>query len=285
LPDLFAGTQLILAGRYRGDGPTRIVLTGEVEGEERTFVYEDTFGNAGGSAFIPRLWAARKIGYLLTQIRLHSEREEWVDAVIELSTRYGIVTPYTSFLIQEDLWTEGGREEATERFLAMPTPPAAGAPAVEMADAEAGLRAAEAVGGETMPPEVADLVRHAGTKTFILRDGVWIDTSFDPEAMTPIEIGFGSEAYFDLLAAQPESGQYMAIGSQVLWVADGTAYQIVADDAEPVVIPTSEPDVPTPAGATGPTSARPDGSDGLCSGLGLVGLLVGFVLVGWLRRT
>jgi Ca-activated chloride channel family protein len=276
LPDLFAGTQLILAGRYRGDGPTLITLTGEVEGEERTFVYEDTFGEAGGSPFIPRLWAARKIGYLLTQIRLHGEQEEWVDAVVELSTRYGIVTPYTSFLIQEDLWTEGGREEAADQFLAMPTPAASGAPAVEMAESEAGLRDAEAVGSETMPAEVADQVRHAGTKSFVLRDGVWIDTAFDPEAMTPVEIGFGTEAYFDLLAAHPEWGESMAVGTQVLWVSDGTAYQIVDGETGPVSLPTTEPG--------GPTTVRPESGDELCGSLALLGMLVGIGWVGWLKR-
>jgi Ca-activated chloride channel family protein len=288
LPDLFAGSQLILTGRYRGNGPERIVLTGEVEGEERTFVYEGTFDDAGGNPFIPRLWAARKIGYLLTQIRLHGEQEEWVDAVIELSTRYGIVTPYTSFLIQEDLWTEGGREEAADQFLAMPTPAASGAPAVEMAESEAGLRDAEAVGGETMPAEIADLVRHAGTKTFILRDGVWTDTAFDPEAMTPVEIGFGSETYFDLLASEPAQGEYMAVGTQVLWVADGTAYQIVDEETGPVTIPTTEPDTPTPIpatpGASGSTRTQPSSGGELCGGLALAGLLVGVSLAGWLRR-
>ncbi|HIQ01310.1 MAG TPA: VWA domain-containing protein, partial [Anaerolineales bacterium] len=129
MPDLFAGAQLILVGRYRGDGPTLITLTGEVMGRRREFVYEGAFRAEGGDDFIPRLWAARKIGYLLTQIRLHGEREEWVDAVVELSMRYGIITPYTSFLIQEDLWTEGGREKAAEELVAMPTPAAVGAPA------------------------------------------------------------------------------------------------------------------------------------------------------------
>ncbi|MDW7992567.1 MAG: VWA domain-containing protein [Anaerolineae bacterium] len=126
LPDLFAGTQLILVGRYRGSGPVRIRLTGEAEGERREFVYEGTFRAEGGDGFIPRLWAARKIGYLLTQIRLYGEKEEWVDAVIDLSVRYGIITPYTSFLIQEDVFTEAGREEAAEQLRALPFAPAAG---------------------------------------------------------------------------------------------------------------------------------------------------------------
>jgi Ca-activated chloride channel family protein len=300
MPDLFAGTQLILTGRYRGDGPTRITLTGEVEGEQREFVYEGRFRTEGGDDFIPRLWAARKIGYLLTQIRLHGEREEWVDAVIELSTRYGIITPYTSFLIQEDLWTEAGREEAADQFLALPPPVAAGAPAVEMAEGDAELRAAEAVSGAMLPEEVAQVVRHVGSKTFVLRDGVWIDTAFDPEAMEPVRVSFGSPSFFDLLASRPGWGSYMALGSRVIFVAEGVAYEVTEGDADPVAIPpthTPEPAVPddpsaaptpepTPLGQgpSGHTRPSSGGEGGFCGGVALVGLLVAACLVPGLSR-
>jgi Ca-activated chloride channel family protein len=283
LPDLFAGTQLILAGRYRGEGPVQITLAGQVGGEQRELVYEGTFRSQGGDRFIPRLWAARKIGYLLTQIRLHGEREEWVDAVIELSTRYGIITPYTSFLIQEDLWTEGGREEAAEEFRALPTAPAQGAPAVEMAEQEARLRGADAANYGMLPVEAARAVRHAHGKTFILREGVWTDTTFDPEMMAPVQVGFGSEAYFDLLASRPEWGEYFAVGSRVLFVAEGTAYEVVSEETGPVEVPPTH----TPESSTGPvTSERPieiEPEDSICPGVGLmmVGALTAAVL--WVR--
>ena len=293
LPDLFAGTQLILVGRYRGTGPTRIVLTGEVEGEQREFVYEGTFRTAGGDDFIPRLWAARKIGHLLTQIRLHGEREEWVDAVVVLSMRYGIITPYTSFLIQEDLFTDEGRQEAADHFAEMPPAPAAGAPAVEMADEEANLRGAEAVSGGMLPEEAAQMIRHVGSKTFMLRDGVWTDTTFDPERMAPVQVGFGSESYFDLLASRPEWGEYMALGSRVLFVVEGMAYEVVEGETGPVEIPparTPEPGAPTPEPAepaqepsshTEPASEEPIGN--LCVGTGLIMLVALAAAVVWQR--
>ena len=61
-----------------------------------------TTAAGGPNDFLPRLWATRKIGYLLTQIRLHGENPESVQAIVDLSVRYGIVTPYTSYLITED---------------------------------------------------------------------------------------------------------------------------------------------------------------------------------------
>ena len=75
LPDLFAGTQLIALGGYDEGGAATLTLRGDVNGEPREFSYPVTFAKSGGSEFLPRLWATRKIGYLLNQIRLHGENE------------------------------------------------------------------------------------------------------------------------------------------------------------------------------------------------------------------
>ncbi len=108
IPDLFAGSQLIMLGRYREGGPAKITLKGMVNQEERSYTYEDlSFRKEGGDDFIPRLWATRAVGYYLTQIRLYGEKQEWIDSIVSLSTRYGIITPYTSFLVQEkDIFSE-----------------------------------------------------------------------------------------------------------------------------------------------------------------------------------
>ncbi len=284
LPDLFAGTQLVLAGRYREGGAARITLTGEVEGEQRTFHYEGSFRSGGGDDFIPRLWAARKIGYLLTQIRLHGEQKEWVDAVVELSTRYGIITPYTSFLIQEDLWTEAGREEAVEALRALPTAPLFGAPAVEEAEAQAALRGADGFGVGMLPEEAAQAVRYVGSKTFVLRDGVWTDTTYDPERMVPVQVGFGSEAYFDLLTNHPEWGEYLALGERVLFVAEGMACEVVGGGVEPSTgsAPTETlPPSPTAPPADEPVPQEPGG--GLCLGAVLMVLIAAAAALLWQR--
>jgi Ca-activated chloride channel family protein len=257
LPDLFAGTQLIVAGRYRKGDATRIELTGIVGGERRRFVYEGNFRTDGGDDFIPRLWATRKIGHLLTQIRLHGERREWVDAVISLSVQYGIITPYTSFLIEEedilssDILTEEGKEQAAEKFLAMPTVAAEGAPAVEAADEQAEMRSAESAAGGLMPESAAQVVRLVGNKTFVLQAGVWTDTAFDASQMSALPVGFGSDGYFDLLTARPEWGKYLAIGSRVIFVVEGTAYEVVGGDPGSLPLPPER--TPEPTGTPRPT--------------------------------
>ncbi len=103
LPDLYAGGQLVLIGRYTGDGATAVRLTGQVNGKAETFTYECDFpGRREGQDFIEPLWAKRRIGHLLEAIRLNGESKELVDDVIRLSKEYGIQTPYTSWLILED---------------------------------------------------------------------------------------------------------------------------------------------------------------------------------------
>ena len=103
LPDLFKGEQLVLVGRYSGEGDSAVVLEGAVNGARRKFTYEVKFpGECSEGEFIPRLWATRRVGYLLDEMRLHGENGELRDEVTELARKYGIVTPYTAYLILED---------------------------------------------------------------------------------------------------------------------------------------------------------------------------------------
>jgi Ca-activated chloride channel family protein len=103
VPDVFKGEQLILAGRYSGSGSGALHVEGNVAGETRKFAYDLKFpSEESDNEFIPRLWATRRVGYLLDEIRLHGESRELKDEVTELARKYGIVTPYTAYLIIED---------------------------------------------------------------------------------------------------------------------------------------------------------------------------------------
>ncbi|MBK9139424.1 MAG: VWA domain-containing protein [Verrucomicrobia bacterium] len=103
LPDLFKGEQLIAVGRYRGEGRGRLTLGGELNQQTRRFEFPVEFAQgATAHDFIPRLWATRRIGHLLDEIRLRGESKELKDEVVELARKYGLVTPYTAYLIHED---------------------------------------------------------------------------------------------------------------------------------------------------------------------------------------
>src|SRR5262249_48265774 len=98
------GGQLVVMGRFSGKGPSAIRLTGMVGKEKKEFVYELTFPDKTEDAreFVEQLWARRKVGFLLDQIRINGEKKELKDEVIALARRYGITTPYTSYLIVPD---------------------------------------------------------------------------------------------------------------------------------------------------------------------------------------
>jgi Ca-activated chloride channel family protein len=261
LPDLFAGSQLVLAGRYRDGGPATITLRGTVNGEEQVFRFDDQrFMEEGGQPFIPRLWATRAIGHMMQEIRLHGEDDELVQSIVNLSTRYGIITPYTSFLIEEDDIARAGAAPLNDEFameeaadmLAAPTQ-VAGAQAVDRAAMESEMAAAEApmevVVTRTVTETVAvegegadasgyqsqPLVVSAGGKTFFQRQGILVDSAFDPDAGEPEVIPFASDAYFDLLSDYPESGQYLALAEEILVVLGEQAYRITADSEEPTM--------------------------------------------------
>jgi Ca-activated chloride channel family protein len=103
LPDLFRGGQVVILGAYEGDGDSAIRLKGRAGKKREELVYEGTFPKkAADRNFIGPLYANRKIGYLLDQVRLHGENKELKDEVVRLSLAYGIETPYTSYLVLEN---------------------------------------------------------------------------------------------------------------------------------------------------------------------------------------
>jgi Ca-activated chloride channel homolog len=244
LPDLFAGTQLVVLGRFPAGeaGTATVTLSGDVNGEARSFRFPDQrFGGetAGDDGWLARLWATRRIGHLLNQIRLHGENPELVDAVVDLSIRFGIVTPYTSYLLTEDdiLSAEGrGRVVQAAQAQAAQPAPSSGFEAVNRAQEIGSMAAADAAApmptavvtasGETI--QTAGQLRHAAGRAFLLRDGVWTDTAFDPDAMETTPVAFLSDEYFALLAERPELAEAFALGDRVIVVADGQAWEVTA---------------------------------------------------------
>ncbi len=247
LPDLFAGSQVLLFGRYRRAGRYTLTLKGSVGGQTRTFTYPaDLVGENKGADFIPRLWATRKVGTLLDEIRLHGHNQELVDEVVRLGMEYGIVTPYTSSLVEEELRpgvlrnrTDVLRDEAA----AMPAPPAAaggmpGGPAAgggmgggfrgakSGESAVAAAQAARARKDAERPQEHTDSVRYVEGKTFRLVNGAWTDTEYKPE-MKKREVRYASDDFFALVKDAPKLAKYFALGERVIVVWKGEAISVV----------------------------------------------------------
>ena len=110
MPDLFKGDQLVLCGRYSGDGSGDCVIEGDAGGEHQSYKVPVTFAKTSDAQpFVPRLWASRRVAYLLDEIRLHGENPELKSKATDLARQFGLVTPYTAYLIMED---EQGRHVA-----------------------------------------------------------------------------------------------------------------------------------------------------------------------------
>jgi Ca-activated chloride channel family protein len=267
LPDLFAGSQIILVGRYRQPDETTITLTGEVNGEAQLFHYPEQIfpvSNQELSASltaIPRLWATRKVGYLLNQVRLLGPDQETIDQIVRLSIRYGIITPYTSYLVSEELplgAADQGRI-AEEQFKMLQTATEVapyGQDAVQMAAEQGVLAGADTVASAQLE-DVAQ-VRVVGTRTYISKDGVWVDTAYDPQVDQTIKVAFLSDDYFRLVGAQPELAVAFALGERVIAFADGVPYEVVQEGASVPGIEIGSEATPVPGGGSlSPSTAVP----------------------------
>jgi Ca-activated chloride channel family protein len=112
LGDLFMGQQLVAVGRYRTPGRARVTITGSSPKGPRSFTADVDFASSSTEhAFVPRLWAQRQVGMLLDEIRAKGEQRGLVDEVTQLATRFGIVTPYTSYLVVEPGAVAGPRPD------------------------------------------------------------------------------------------------------------------------------------------------------------------------------
>lgn len=99
LPDLAAGFQLVVAGRYASFGPTDITLRGSVASADTAFVYPDiNFPDSDlDNVFIPKIWAGRKIDHLFARWLKEGEPDSLKQQIIAVSLKYGVLSPFTSF--------------------------------------------------------------------------------------------------------------------------------------------------------------------------------------------
>lgn len=231
LPDIFKGTQLVLLGKYEGVGAAAITLTGLVDGKEKKFVYEGTFASENtDNDFIPRIWATRKIGYLINEIRLRGENKELVDEIIKLSKEHGIMTQYTSFLIVEKD-TDYGRRDVVQPMIRNGVAMEGKVFAKSMSSVTGGLSVSSAQelfklkSAPVAQESVIDTVKQLGDKTFYLQDNAWVDAQYKKDMKTK-EIKYLSEEYFNLIKQQIGLGKYFALAKNIIVVWEKECYRV-----------------------------------------------------------
>lgn len=253
LPDLFEGDQLVIVGRYRNSGRALVRLEGRASVRQERIQHTVEFPNRAETMdFLPRLWATRKIGYLLDEWRLHRNDEVRAE-IVRLAQEYGIVTQFTSFLIEEDMIMA---RESTLLGRALSVPdgfadaPVSGRAAVDQSEAARRLqRSGEGgFGGALSAPvtasqaseslrfayasphlveRAAQRIRHIGERTFYLKDQQWIDSRYKPDEKLPqVQIAPYSDAYFALIQRQPKLRQYLSLGEEVILRLEKAVVQI-----------------------------------------------------------
>lgn len=249
LTDLFRGMQLTIIGRYKNTNDLNNItlrLTGKAAKENRSFTYSDLDFPVRNddNDFLPRLWASRRVGWLLEQIRANGETKELRDEVADLGTRYGLVTPYTSYLATDGSMANIRRD----------APPAARA--AVMARKEKRMESAS--GADSVRQSVQLRAQSSNENTFIV-DGleaedqvvlknstsnqfvagrnftnqgtaavpVWVDSEFSEAAKLPeTVVKFGSDEYFRLAHNERGLAQYFALAQQVVVVWKGRVYRV-----------------------------------------------------------
>jgi Ca-activated chloride channel family protein len=251
MPDIFRGSQATLIGRYRNPIDldfVRLQLSGLSGGTNKNFQYNHLRFplREESNDFLPRLWATRRVGWLMEQVRTNGEQAELREEIVDLGTRYGIVTPYTSYLaLEPEMQMAAGRAGNNQGFIAAgrpingrlssntPPPPApmkaADASAVTgVAAVQQSKRAREQQESVTVETDSrSSAIRSAGGKTFYLRDGIWTDSEFKPSSTLPVTtVKFASEEYFNLLKQKPRLGEFFSLGEKVIVIFEGKVYKV-----------------------------------------------------------
>jgi len=257
LPDLFKGSQLVVFGRYSGTGHT-LTLTGTVDGRRVTFPYTVDFpAREDDNEVIASLWAAQRIGYLLDEIRLRGEEKEIVDEVTKLARQFGVVTPYTSYLIMEDERRRVAANVLPEKHQTLnavaPAPLSArmkgeygamqqkaGAPSVQASREVESLKNAmnkaqvnqgaarmnyEDKDGKTQ--NLAAQTRNVQGRAVYQVGNNWVDSQVQAMRNANVQrVKFASAAYFDLLSKEPKAAPFLALGRNVSFAMNNQVYEV-----------------------------------------------------------
>ncbi len=252
IADIFRGEQVMVYGRYRGHGDHKLKLTGMVAGQTKTIEFDlklPEYSENDQHAFVPRLWAGKKVDFLLNEIRRGGmENDELVKEVTYLAKLHGIITPYTSYLMAEDIVTGDGsvpggpvanaKEQLLGRLKAAQAPAASEAGrADQVRDAKfaaesrrendrgsAGAmynQAEKALNASGKDGSALGAIRYIGARTFYKAGDDWYDSRYDGDQVAKDKIHHvkvRSDEYFSLLAQDARLAQYLALGNVVVQV-------------------------------------------------------------------
>ncbi len=270
LPDLFQGSSLLLTGRYQAtEQVVRATVRGRAGGQMREYAYRFDLSQAGVHDFVPRLWATRRVGALLDRVRVEGESEALVAEIRELGLSYGLVTPYTTFVIagqasgaastaNMDLYNRSGLNDASGQITIQARVQNQAYQQADQANLASGANVVN--WGRHSLAQIGTQNVDLGLLQGRTLDGPitaeWISANIDADRT----VEFGSEEYLTL-ARDPVARPFLQSGSsvvfsyqgQVIAVTDGS-YQ-APETGKPSYQPDS-PDLPAPGRTMTAVGAR-----------------------------
>jgi hypothetical protein len=237
LPDLFLGSAVVLTGRYSRLKTDEIMvhLQGQRAGDPWIEEFRFAPNSDQNNAFIPRLWATRRVGDLLDRVRVEGETPQLAGEIESLGLRYGIVTPYTIDIVQGQV---SGPASIDNMQLYHQDLDGDGRPDINKASGAAtvGARAQnlayqqsrqanQAIGANIIQSgeqNLAQLGYYAFDMQLFVDGDIHLDTVIDAwidDAVDHIII-FGSDAYFEL-AMDPIANKFMQAGPNVVFEFGG----------------------------------------------------------------
>jgi len=97
---LYRGQQLVVFGHYWGDGLADIRLGGKISGQQKDYSTRIEFpASTDLNPELERLWAFAAIEDMQAEMVDFGEDADLKQAIVDLSTEYGLVTDYTSMIV------------------------------------------------------------------------------------------------------------------------------------------------------------------------------------------
>lgn len=221
LPDLFREEQLTILGRYEGHGDTVLKLRGIIGSEWHEFSKNVHFSELeSDNDFLPHLWAQGKIAELVDQAALGDRSDELYKEIKRLSEKYGIPTPYTSFVDADDgslrkVYDDSRISDAYTAAIPIP----------ERIRYNQELEERKIVRSKRQHADT----KYVGRKAFHRHGNMWVDSEYDGKSERK-QVEFGSEAYYELMNRLPDLAKYAKLAHRALSMIicyEGVNYEII----------------------------------------------------------
>src|SRR5688500_4890172 len=251
--DIFAGEDLVILARYDGSGDAVVRFDGQTSAGPGSWGTRVRFPERSSeNAYVARLWATQRVGYLSAEKRKHGGSRELDDEIRELGERYGIPTEFSSYLVLEpgmnpqvgdaqqirqrgsnQVGRRSANDVTTGVATAAPTAPPAAEMRFEAAKTASAQRAATTIAEVDALGGLRDeaTVRRLGSVTLLLRDSVWTDSRFKKEAPV-LRVKPFSDAYFKLIEMMPDLREQFSFSERLIISGRSMAIELTARGKE-----------------------------------------------------